>query len=78
AARPAGPPAGATTAAEVQDPESETPDAQADASTPAAGDDDREAAVVEPDAGEQVAEDDADHGPAVAHVPVKKRGSRKR
>jgi ribonuclease E len=68
AGRPAGPPAA------VPEPEAVTPDAQADAPTPAAGDDDREAAAVEP--GD--AEGADDHGPSLVHVPVKKKGSRKR
>lgn len=78
AGRPAGPPAAV---------DAETPDAQADAPTPAAGDDDRESAAVEPPAGDDVADaadpadpagHDDDHGPSLVHVPVKKKGSRKR
>jgi ribonuclease E len=63
AARPAGPPA---------TPDADTPDAQADAPTPAAGDDDRESAAVEQ------REEGDEHGPSLVHVPVKKKGSRKR
>ncbi|HEX2892429.1 MAG TPA: Rne/Rng family ribonuclease [Marmoricola sp.] len=89
AARPAGPPA---PSAEVQEPDAETPDAQADATTPAAGDDDREAATVESpaqsdapaDAEEQPAStdgvlelDDEDSGPPLVHVPVKKKGRKR-
>ncbi len=66
AARPAGPPA---------TPEADTPDAQADAPTPAAGDDDNEPAAVEPIDGENHGED---HAHSLVHVPVKKKGSRKR
>jgi ribonuclease E len=93
AGRPAGPPAAS---AEGQEPDAEAPDAQADATTPAAGDDDRDAASVEPTAqhGSGPAEaqapvdavatdavvelDEEDTGPALVHVPVKKKGSRKR
>jgi ribonuclease E len=70
AARPAGPPA---------TPDADTPDARADA--PAAGDDDREPAA---DDSEHVdsehvdAAHDEEHGPSLVHVPVKKKGSRKR
>jgi ribonuclease E len=79
AGRPAGP------AVAVPDPDAGTPDTQADAATPAADDDDREAAAIEPDnvepadgesaGGESV---DGEHGPSLLHVPVKKKGSRKR
>jgi ribonuclease E len=69
AGRPAGPPVA------VPDPDADTPDAQADAATPAAGDDDREAAAVELADAEQPSDD---HGPSLLHVPVKKKGSRKR
>jgi ribonuclease E len=69
AGRPAGPPVA------LPEPDADTPQAQADAATPAAGDDDREAAAVTPpepsDGGE-------DQGPSLVHVPVKKKGSRKR
>jgi ribonuclease E len=66
AGRPAGPPV------VVPDPDAETTDGQADAATPAAGDDDRDAAGVVPlEGGEE-------QGPSLVHVPVKKKGSRKR
>jgi ribonuclease E len=68
AGRPAGPPPGQGTA---QEPDAETTDAQADASTPAAGDDDPDVEAGHDDA-------DAHAGPVVPHVPVKKKGSRKR
>jgi ribonuclease E len=62
AARPAGPPA-ATEAA-------------ADAPTPTAGDDDLEPGPLEPPADQPAG--DEHEGPALVHVPIKKKGSRKR
>ncbi|WP_342773532.1 Rne/Rng family ribonuclease [Nocardioides pocheonensis] len=92
AGRPAGPPAAS---AEVQEPDAEAAEAQADATTPAAGDDDREAASVDASAQNGAAPevqdlvdgvaadaalelDEADNGHPLVHVPVKKKGSRKR
>jgi ribonuclease E len=69
AGRPAGPPVG------VPEPDAETPDARAEAATPAPGDDDREAALVAP---AESLEGGEEQGPSLVHVPVKKKGSRKR
>jgi ribonuclease E len=76
AGRPAGPPAATPDVPELQEPAADIPDAQADATTPAAGDDDVEPAAVEPSV-DGAGEDEHD-GPSLVHVPVKKKGSRKR
>jgi hypothetical protein len=59
----------------VPESDAETPDAQAEAATPAPGDDDREAAPVAP---AESLEGGEEQGPSLVHVPVKKKGSRKR
>jgi ribonuclease E len=72
AGRPAGPPVA------VPEPDADTLEVEADAPTPAAGDDDREIAAVDAGDVDENGEGAEDHGPSLVHVPVKKKGSRKR
>jgi ribonuclease E len=74
AGRPAGPPV-AVPEPDAETPDAEIPDGQADAAAPAPGDHDRDAAVVAPT---ESPEDGEEQGPSLVHVPVKKKGSRKR